>query len=109
MRETIRVAEMQDVAGKSWNVDLSLDGVSQPIVCISNISSPKHTYHASTFVGLGGRNYGFEIIGEFPDESLAEFSHQQWLNACISVRNAIPRSCGELDVRWIPDDPRLPF
>jgi hypothetical protein len=109
MKSVIEISTMQDKDGEDWSVRLELDGTNQPIVSIAKQSGPKHTYLASTFVGLGGRCNGFRISPLWDDECYIEFSNSQWLPACIAVRNAIPISAGELDVRWIPDDPNLPF
>lgn len=103
----ILVAKMKDTHGDVWRVSLTTHGLNHPLVCISTDSSPKHTYHASVFVGLGGRA-GF-CISPADNEPAIEFSHDQWLPACIAVRNAIPGTCGELDVRWVPNDPSVPF
>lgn len=108
MKSVVDITKMQDLDGETWDVRLLLDGASHPLVSITTEKSPKHTYLAATFVGLGGRSDGFRIAPSW-DEPFIEFDHAQWLPACIAVRNAIPAGYGELDVRWIPSDPSLPF
>ena len=108
MKSAIDITKMQDLDGETWDVRLLLDGTNQPLVSITTEKSPKHTYLAATFVGLGGHADGFCIAPSW-DEPLIEFNHDQWLPACMAVRNAIPAGSGQLDVRWIPCDPSLPF
>lgn len=109
MKSIVAIPKMQDKDGDVWDVQLELDGANEPIVCISKNSSPRHTYFASDFVGLGGRSNGFRINPMWDNEAYIEFSHSQWLPTCIAVLNSIPGNVGVLDVRWIPDDPNLPF
>ena len=104
----IQVAQMAESYGSVWNVIVTLDGISQPTVTLEK-NGVRHIYNASTFVGLGGDLNGFRISPLWDDEPFIEFSNDQWAPACIAVRNAIPRRAGFLDVRWVPDEPSLPF
>ena len=109
MELTIDVAKMKSKSGDTWDVWLMLDRNIQPLVVISNKNSPRHTYHASVFVGIGGKSDGFSISPLWDDDVPIDFGYDQWLPACIAVRNAIPLRSGQLEVRWIPNDPSLPF
>lgn len=103
------LGEFTDAHGELWTATLEIKDQPRVTLVREGSGGRKDTYHLSQFLSLAGRLTDFTIAGC----ELGDVDYR--LNG--SVANAIAqqalgllsRQDGHYEIRWVPNDPRVPF
>lgn len=109
MNNAIYLGQFTDEDGQKWDATLILDR-GEPVVRLVRENSGRiDEYNLTQFLSVGTRFDRFMIAGPELSDPVYTFGGSSTARiAQAAIANITPLN-GQFEVRWVPNDPNLPF
>ena len=90
---------------KAW---LVLDLGKQPVVHLTG-GNPGASYNLTEFLAVAPSCMEFRSVGGFVDDPIYTLSSQDVQSIAEHALKCVRPADGHFEIRWVPNDPKLPF
>lgn len=108
--KTHQLGNFTDTDGTEWAVKMDVTPDAEPTIVLRRSGDQRtERYNLHQFLSIAGRTSPFRVSALFPGDPDYEFHGVQ---ACEIAGQALSRLSGRdgrYEIRWIPNDPRVPF
>lgn len=108
--KTHPLGSFTDTDGTEWAVKLEVKPDAEPVIVLRRSGDERtERYNLHQFLSIAGRTRPFLVSGLFPGDPDYEFPAMQACEIAGQAMGRLSGRDGRYEIRWVPNDPRVPF